>query len=68
MISGIIVRPRHIREAKLCMSGGRDWFAHHGLSWSTFVHEGYPVETIEGTGDALGQQVAAVARAEADGR
>jgi hypothetical protein len=67
MISGITVRPRHIRAAKLCMSGGRDWFAHHGLSWSTFVHEGYPVETIEATGDELGLKVAAAARDEADG-
>lgn len=62
----IIVKIHHLRAAGLCASGGRAWFASYGLSWQTFLDEGYPVEVIEATGDAFGLQVAVIAREEAE--
>lgn len=60
----IIVTMRHVRSAKLCSRGTRAWFEKHGLDFNVFLTKGYPVETIEGTGDALGQIVADEARKE----
>ncbi len=68
MSSGIILRPRHLRTAQFCMRGGREWFASNGLSWSEFVQNGYPVETIETVGDVFALSATAIARDEADGR
>lgn len=62
----IMVKIHHLRAANLCANGGRAWFAKYDLSWQTFIEDGYPVETIEGTGDAFGLQVAAIARQEAE--
>lgn len=60
----IVVKISHVRKADLCMGGARAWFLKYGLSWRTFLAVGYPVETIEGTGDPFGLRVAAIARAE----
>lgn len=58
---------RHIRAAQFCSRGARQWFARHGLDFNEFITKGYPVEVIENTGDALGKQVAALARLDAEG-
>ncbi len=64
-----IVTMRHIRSAKLCASGARDWFKQYGFSWSDFLENGKPVEELEATGDALALKVTAIARKEEeDGR
>lgn len=60
--SGVIVRIKHVRMARLCMKGMRVWFQHHGLDLETFRREGLPVEVIEGTGDKMALDVAKVAR------
>lgn len=60
-----IVRVEHIRKARMCSRGARMWAQRHGLDYMTFVTQGYPASVIEATGDALGRQVAAIARAEA---
>lgn len=60
----MILEMRHIRQAKLCSKGARGWFESHNLSWSDFLMNGVPVETIEAFDDALGNQVAALVRKE----
>ena len=62
----ITVTVAHMRVAKMCSRGARIWFARYGLDFNQFITKGYPVEVIENT-DALGKQVAAIARAEAAG-
>lgn len=62
--SGVVVRMRHIRQARLCARGAREWFTHHGLPYSRFLDEGLPVEVIEATGDKMALDVARVARDE----
>lgn len=64
VISGVRVRMRHIRAARLCSGGTRDWFRHHGLNWSEFLSKGLPVEEFEKTGDKMAIDVANIARAE----
>lgn len=60
--SGIMVRLKHVREAKMCMKGMRIWFNHHGLPLSEFRSHGLPVEVIEATGDQMALNVAKLAR------
>lgn len=60
-----MVTVRHMRQAQLCASGGREWAKRQGLDWSTFVREGYPVEVFEAIDDHYAQLVAQAARAEA---
>lgn len=42
-MSDLILWPRHIRAAKICMPGARRWAAAQGLDWAKFVREGMPV-------------------------
>lgn len=66
MTEQIMVQVQHIRAAKLCARGARQWFARHGLDFTTFITKGYPVEEIENK-DALGKLVADYARKDAAG-
>jgi len=61
---------RHVRAAKLCMSGARAWFAQRGWSWAEFLAEGRPVSDFEETGCPLAARATKVAREEVaeDGR
>lgn len=56
---------RHLRKANFCMNGGRQWFADRGLSWSDFLENGIPAETLEATGDEMAFVVCKLARDEA---
>jgi hypothetical protein len=47
-----------VREVNLCVRGARQWFTSHGLDFRVFMQEGYSIEVIEATGDALGKRVA----------
>lgn len=62
--SGVLVRMKHIRAAKICRKGARTWFDHHGISWSELLERGIPVEVLEATGDKPALDVAAIARGE----
>jgi hypothetical protein len=62
----IIVRISHIRTAKICMSGARDWFKQYDLSWSDFLQNGLPVEVMEATQHPLALRVCRIARQEAE--
>ncbi|WP_282266484.1 hypothetical protein [Stenotrophomonas sp. PS02298] len=57
---GLVVTREHMRtvpgfkaRAGYCASGGRAWFARHGLCWSQFLHEGVAAEVMHATGDPL---------------
>ena len=64
----VVVRIEHVTQAGMCVRGAKVWMQRHGLDFRRFLAEGYPVETIEATKDALGLKVAAVAREDAEGR
>ncbi len=49
-----------------CAQGAREWFACYCLDWSAFVRDGIEAEVIEATGDALGLNLVAFARSEAE--
>lgn len=57
-----IVRMTHIRRARYCSRGTRDFFKRHGMDWSKFLREGLPAEQFEATGDAMAIRVAEIAR------
>lgn len=42
------------------------WATRHGLDFNHFMRHGYPASVIEATGDALGQQLARLAREQAE--
>lgn len=56
---------RHLRQAKLCMNGGRIWFARRGWSWSDFVAEGRPLQDFRDQKCALADRAVAAAEEEA---
>lgn len=58
----VVVTIAHVIESKMCVRGTKNWMEHHGLDFRKFLADGYPVETIEATGDALGLRVCDVAR------
>jgi hypothetical protein len=52
---------RHIRAAKLCSPGARDWWKHQGLDWSDFLDNGIPAQTLIDTNDPLALRVVEIA-------
>lgn len=66
-MSEITVTIADVRACKLCVRGARQWFALNKLSFEHFLIQGYPIEVIEATNDALGKQVADYARRRAAG-
>lgn len=63
-----MVQMRHVRAAKLCARGSREWFRRHGLMWSVFLAQGYPASTLVATGDPLALRAVEAAQEEANGR
>lgn len=65
----MMIHMRHIRAANLCSGGARGWFESHGLSWSEFLTNGVPVDTIRQLNDGIANRVVEIAlREQADGR
>lgn len=62
-----LVRIEHVKKANMCTRGARAWFAHQGLDYQDFLFNGMAASVIEATGDAMGVQVARIARDEASG-
>jgi hypothetical protein len=58
------VTARHMRQAKLCASGCREFFRREGLSWSDFATGGIAASRLEATGNPYAVKCAALARAE----
>lgn len=63
--ASIRVHMRHVREAGLCSSGMRAWFARHGFDALDFIRHGVEIERLEATRDHFALRACAVARAEA---
>lgn len=64
--SGVLVHMRHIRAAKYCARGVREWFPLHGIDAGR-LRDGIPVEEFDATGCHLGITVANIARDEHNG-
>lgn len=47
------VFPRHVRKARICMSGSRTWVRAHGLDWSKFVSEGFDADMLLAINDPI---------------
>lgn len=60
----IVVYMRHIRAAKLCAGGTREWFRRQGFDWTDFLNNGIPLEKMEATGDPLALRVTTIAKQE----
>lgn len=63
-VTSIKVYTRHLRMAKICSSGARDWWKHNGLSWPRFLADGIAAETLLETGDPFAKKVVEIARNE----
>ena len=55
------IKMEHIRQARMCSRGARDFFIRHNLDWGTFLQEGIDEELLIATGDAMALQVVEVA-------
>lgn len=53
---------RHVRAAKMCSRGAREFFIRYNLDWASFLVEGISEETLIATGDPMALQVVEVAR------
>lgn len=65
-MSDLMVHVRHMRQAKLCMSGTRAWFAARAWPWGDFVTNGRPAQDFIETGDPLAMRPVAAAKLEAE--
>jgi hypothetical protein len=63
--SELRVHPRHIRAARICMGGSRQFFRKHDLDWNDFVDKGIPVRVLEEIGDPIALRAARQAELEA---
>lgn len=52
---------QHVRQARMCSRGARQFFERHGLDWSRFLREGIDAEAVRATGDAMALKVVEVA-------
>lgn len=53
MSDPILLHVRHLRTARFCMSGARDWFAARGWNWADFVASGRDIADFTATGCPL---------------
>lgn len=57
----MIITMRHVRKAKMCSRGARQFCRTYGIDWSKFLSEGVDEQVILNTGDAVGRRVVDVA-------
>ena len=57
----MIITMRHIRKAKMCSHGAREFCRTYGIDWSKFLSKGVDESVILNTGDAAGRRVVDVA-------
>ena len=60
----MIVRLHHVREARLCLGGARQWFKANNLSWQDFLDNGIEGEKLREIGDPIGLRVLEIAERE----
>ena len=61
----IMVTVKHMRQAKYCVKGTKQYFNDRGWNWKQFVKSGLPAELFEGVNDAMANKLAKIARNEA---
>lgn len=57
----MIITMSHVRKARMCSSGAREFFRRHNLDWSEFLRSGIQSEVLIATGDAMALKVVEVA-------
>lgn len=55
---------RHVRAAGICSRGSRAWCMANGVSWTKFLAEGIPAQTLLDTGDPIVLRVVQAAQQE----
>lgn len=60
----MIVRISHVRKARLCNRGAREWFARQGWNWQEFLDNGIDADLLIATGDPYALRAVEAARDE----
>lgn len=58
----MIITMVHLRKAKFCNRGTRQWFKAHNLDFNDFRKNGIASETLERIGDHYGMKLVEIAR------
>ena len=58
----VIVTMKHVRIARMCSGGAREFFKRHNLDWYDFLKNGIPASKLEELGDGVGLECVKVAR------
>lgn len=58
----VVVIHADMRALGYCNRGARQWFARHRLDWSDFLNQGIAAEQLLATGDAMAEEVVAIAK------
>lgn len=62
-MGSVIVTAKHLRKAKMCNKGTREFFKRHNIAeWSEFIRHGVSSEKLEATGDAMALRLVEIAR------
>lgn len=64
----VIVRMAHLRGAKMCSRGCREFALVHGWDWDDFLENGIDSDILLETGDAMAEHAVAVALEEDHGQ
>ncbi len=64
MDEDLVLYVRHIRAAKICMSGAREWGKRYNLDWTEFVKNGIPLSRLSHISDAMKDRIIEQARLE----
>lgn len=57
----MLIKVYHLRQAKMCNKGARDFFKRHGMDWKKFAREGLDESEFLATGDAMAARLVEVA-------
>lgn len=60
----MIVRISHVRKARLCNRGAREWFARQGWNWQEFLDHGIDADLLIATEDPYALRAVEAARDE----
>lgn len=61
----VMVRVKHVRMARLCTGGMREWLRLHGMDPMEMIRVGISADRLEATGDKFAMDVCKIARADA---
>jgi hypothetical protein len=67
-VSELRIYVRHIRAARLCTHGARQWFTTRKLDWNRFLEDGIDAGFIRSLDDPISNRALAEAEREAAGK